>query len=263
VIAMAAPKKPRLALPAPAGASYEVGYAKPPVATRFSPGRSGNPAGRPKGARNKVPALHEERLKEIVLAEAYRTIKVVDGERQVTVPMAQAVVRAVAVNAAKGHHRAQRLFTELVARVESANVALHKQFLKTALDYKAHWEHEIESARRRGLPEPDPVPHPRDIVIIPATGEVQIHGPMTKEQREAGHELIRRMQESQNEIDELKADRAKTRSAAKRAFLDQEIAYEERIVSRIRGLIMRIDWLRKAWVEKGRQHRSLATPEEG
>jgi hypothetical protein len=31
---------------------YEVGYGKPPKHTRFAPGRSGNPNGRPQGTRN-------------------------------------------------------------------------------------------------------------------------------------------------------------------------------------------------------------------
>ena len=30
---------------------YEVGYGKPPKATRFKPERSGNPKGRPRGSR--------------------------------------------------------------------------------------------------------------------------------------------------------------------------------------------------------------------
>jgi Family of unknown function (DUF5681) len=33
-------------------ARYAVGYARPPRASRFQPGQSGNPNGRPKGARN-------------------------------------------------------------------------------------------------------------------------------------------------------------------------------------------------------------------
>ncbi len=34
------------------GGEYEVGYGKPPKQTRFRPGHSGNPKGRPKGVRN-------------------------------------------------------------------------------------------------------------------------------------------------------------------------------------------------------------------
>lgn len=66
----------------PARKRYEVGYGKPPVATRFRKGVSGNPRGRPKGARNRRPALNEERLKDIILDEAYRMISVRDGGRE-------------------------------------------------------------------------------------------------------------------------------------------------------------------------------------
>ena len=68
------PHPPKLHLPARAGGSTaepsgdtstSVGYGRPPATTRFKPGKSGNPRGRPKGARNKMPALNEERLKDI------------------------------------------------------------------------------------------------------------------------------------------------------------------------------------------------------
>lgn len=55
---------------------YEVGYGKPPVATRFKPGQSGNP----KGARRKV---RPSNLGEAVDAALMRRQTVmIDGKRQ-------------------------------------------------------------------------------------------------------------------------------------------------------------------------------------
>ena len=157
--------------------------ASPPVHSRFRPGHSGNPKGRPKGAKNRVPALNEERMKAIVLEEAYRTIAVKDGGRTVPIPMAQAVIRALAHNAVKGHQRAQRLFTDLLHRVELANKLLHDEWLQTAIEYKVGWENELERRKRFGLSGPEPLPHPDDIFIDLQAGTATVRGPMTKEDK--------------------------------------------------------------------------------
>jgi len=47
--------------------NYQVGYGKAPLSSRFTKGKSGNPSDKPKGARNKMPALNEEWLKRIIL----------------------------------------------------------------------------------------------------------------------------------------------------------------------------------------------------
>jgi hypothetical protein len=165
-------------------ASYTVGYGKPPVHSRFKAGRSGNPRGRPKGSRNRQAALGhaDNRLQSIIIGEAYRDVPVTDGGRQVTIPMAQAVVRSLAVNAAKGSQRAQRLFTTLITTTERERRKARETELEAAMTYKVQWEHELERRRRFGIVAPDPLPHPDHVVVDLHEGTVRIKGPATKEE---------------------------------------------------------------------------------
>jgi Family of unknown function (DUF5681) len=171
-------------------ASYEVGYCKPPTATRFRKGQSGNPCGLAKGVKNKVPPMNEERMKTILLEEAYRVIKVRDGSREVAIPVIKAVVRSMALTAAKGHARSQLMFTSLLQATENERWARHDEWLKTAIEYKTNWEETLERRKRLGLTGPEPFPHPDDIIIDTFTGEVTIKGPLTKEQKEAQDQLV-------------------------------------------------------------------------
>ena len=233
----------RRQLQPPAGSTqarqYEVGYGKPPQATRFQPGKSGNPKGRPKGSRNrtKLPALNEERLKSIILEEAYRTVSINDGNRSVSIPMAQAVVRSLAVNAAKGNQRAQRLFTQIISATESANKRLHDEWLETAINYKVEWEREIERCKRMGLEPPSPLPHPDDIIIDMQTGGVRLKGPMTKEEQQHWNWLRERKHEFQAELDELQQLLRDEPDYPYRDFVEKDIEHDRKIVAMIGRVI--------------------------
>jgi hypothetical protein len=56
--------------------SDKVGYAKPPRAHQFKPGRSGNPRGRPKGSKNEATILRDLLNRKIAMREGGRARKI-------------------------------------------------------------------------------------------------------------------------------------------------------------------------------------------
>jgi Family of unknown function (DUF5681) len=79
---------------------YEVGYGKPPSHARFKKGRSGNPQGRPKGAKNSTTLLNEALSEPVVITH--------NGRRK-TVSKKQAIMMQIVNKAASGDHRAIQL----------------------------------------------------------------------------------------------------------------------------------------------------------
>ena len=93
------------------GPDYAVGYGRPPEHTRFKPGRSGNPKGRPKRHRN-LRTIVEETLIELI------TIR--EGERTRNVPRLEALVRTIENRVLKGDLRA---FNPLLALIRTTGLA--------------------------------------------------------------------------------------------------------------------------------------------
>src|SRR4051812_38677849 len=92
--------------------AYTVGYRKPPVHSRFRKGQSGNPRGRPRGA------MSTGRAKALALKEAYRPVTIREGDKILTLPAIQAVMRSQVALAAKGNGPAQRTVIEAVQTIE-------------------------------------------------------------------------------------------------------------------------------------------------
>lgn len=89
------------------------GYRRPPAGTRFRKGRSGNPAGRPKGSRNRPKRVFDERLDTLILEEAYRLVDAGAAGNE-AMPVVKAVLRSLVDTAARGDPRAQAVFLKLV-----------------------------------------------------------------------------------------------------------------------------------------------------
>jgi hypothetical protein len=103
------------------GADYAVGYGKPPLHTRFVKGKSGNPAGRPRGATSLA------RAKALALEEAYRLVTVREGRNEVKMPAIQAVLRRQIALAAQGNGPAQRAVIAAVLAIEEEEAQLEAE----------------------------------------------------------------------------------------------------------------------------------------
>jgi hypothetical protein len=89
-------------------AKYKTGYGKPPKATQFKRGKSGNPKGRPMGSRNLATDLAAELGEPITVRE--------DGcHRRVT--KQRALIKSLMAKSLQGDVRAAAALLSLYARV--------------------------------------------------------------------------------------------------------------------------------------------------
>jgi uncharacterized protein DUF5681 len=90
---------------------YEVGYGKPPRHTRFEPGRSGNPRGRPPGAKN-MKTLLSKALNELVI------VTEPGGRRKVS--KREAIVTQLVNRSAKADYKAIQILLGMLRDIEGA-----------------------------------------------------------------------------------------------------------------------------------------------
>ena len=87
---------------------YDVGYGKPPKASRFKPGQSGNPRGRPSGQPNLITDLMKE------LAEQ---IRIREGDRERSVTKQRALIKSLVAKSMKGDARSASILIGLLVKV--------------------------------------------------------------------------------------------------------------------------------------------------
>lgn len=88
---------------------YDVGYGKPPNATRFQKGASGNPTGRRRGSKNLSTILDEELEQRVVIRE---------NGKQKTITKRRASMKQLVNKAASGDHRALQILINYLHDLE-------------------------------------------------------------------------------------------------------------------------------------------------
>jgi hypothetical protein len=147
--------------------SYEVGYGKPPAATRFKKGQSGNP----KGRRKRTP---QAEIEELFIKEYMRPVKVREGDRVQTMPAIQVIMRAEINKGVKGSGPAQRSVLRTARQIERDWRARHEAMLQAAFEFQVAAERDRISAEQEGRPR-DPALLDREAVKVDlATGDVRL-----------------------------------------------------------------------------------------
>jgi hypothetical protein len=96
---------------------YVVGYRRPPKATRFTAGKSGNPKGRPKGSRS-VGALLQDIIRQ--------KVAVTENGKTRRMSALEVMFRRLVNDAMRSDARAMKLLLSLVDRYgDSPEAALH------------------------------------------------------------------------------------------------------------------------------------------
>ena len=105
---------------------YAVGYGRPPRATQFQKGRSGNAKGRPKGSKSFI-ALCVEELNERILVKE-------NGDRK-SITKRKAAVKQLVNKALSGDYRSLKLLAQELKTFEDENASAstnHAQVVDSA-----------------------------------------------------------------------------------------------------------------------------------
>jgi hypothetical protein len=114
--------------PQPEPATERVGYGHPPQSTRFQPGRSGNPKGRPKGCLNVRTLLAATLRERVVINE--------NGQRKAVTKL-EAALKQLTNKAASGDLRAIVQLVELATEAEEKeNMAVPQKVVTGEIDQK-------------------------------------------------------------------------------------------------------------------------------
>jgi hypothetical protein len=82
---------------------YPVGYGRPPKATQFKPGKSGNPRGRPKGSRSPQAAFQHIINETVPVTEKGRTRRMTRDD---------VISRRLTDDAMRGDHKSRKQYFE-------------------------------------------------------------------------------------------------------------------------------------------------------
>jgi len=179
----------------------------PPSKTRFQPGTSGNPNGRPRRTPDDGLSVRSSASAQATLEDGRRLVTMRDQGKARQVSLIEAVAAAQSKSALGGSVVAQRDKLDCFARIERVERLEIEAEHARIQDYKDRIHRVREEAKSQRETFTEPLPHPDDIILIPGQW-ARFVGPMTPEEALA-FEAKRKLRDTlllQDELDEREFD---------------------------------------------------------
>ncbi|WP_421851766.1 DUF5681 domain-containing protein [Novosphingobium sp.] len=171
-----------------AAADYPVGYAKPPKASQFQKGRSGNPGGASKKVRARKSDATISPFDQIILKAACHKIAINENGVRSKITTHEAIIKKLAIGAVKGEPSAIKRYLD---HVQSA---VERQQKETMGRFSLLVQYVTEQSVARAVSPPSdtaPVwPRPNDVVLDYASFRGEVRGPIDAGQAEPFDALV-------------------------------------------------------------------------
>lgn len=153
-----------------------VGYCSPPKEHTFKKGHKGM-GGRPPKAKPNLTPTGSEELDRLILAEANRPVSVKENGKTSKMSIYEVSLRSLGTAAARGHHASRLAMIKLTQDAHEREAQRAAELVQLAEDYKTDWTRIFADCARRGVAQPDILPHPDDVQILDGD-RVVFNGPI-------------------------------------------------------------------------------------
>ena len=163
---------------------YDVGYGKPPEATQFEKGKSGNPNGRPKGSKNKNPLVKLDQFNQL-FSQSMQAVVSPNGETEEpprTVYLT--LLEILKERAFGGDLKALQFLLKTSHQIDYTERLKNEKIVEKMHEYKVIMTGLVKEREYKGYSIDHILPHPDHVHIDLKTAEVFIRGPSNKKEKQ-------------------------------------------------------------------------------